>query len=103
MTLTQGFLSEEYALCGDWNSGPWWKDCHPGWIANLMYYPLLGLAQLHEKGYVHNDVVPENLVIMSYEPLYSVLIDFGRASKLKDWSIHDNGTLAPKLLQGGDQ
>lgn len=40
---------------------------------------LKGLAQMHERGLVHNDVKPEN-VLVSKAPLRVVLADFGRTS-----------------------
>lgn len=42
------------------------------------------LQGLHELGYTHNDLKPDNIVIGNKDPNIIYLIDFGSAAKLND-------------------
>ena len=42
------------------------------------------LRVLHEAGYLHNDLKPDNILVGLNDPEVVYLIDFGSASKFKD-------------------
>jgi serine/threonine protein kinase len=41
---------------------------------------LKGLDHLHSCGVMHRDIKPSNLMIVSYQPLRAVIIDYGHAT-----------------------
>ena len=47
------------------------------WLAELIYGPLSGLAEMHAKGYMHRDVSMNNIFLLSLNPPRAVLADFG--------------------------
>jgi cGMP-dependent protein kinase len=55
------------------------------YIANIV----LGLAHIHEKGYVYRDLKPENVLLTSYG--YLKIIDFGFAKKVPYKKIDTDG------------
>ena len=62
--------------------------------------PLEGLKRLHEKGIMHRDVRPANMLIVSASPPRAMLCDFGKAIEAErsdDTAIGPVYTLAPEV------
>ena len=61
------------------------REFHP--FIRLKYYMLLieGLADIHDKGYVHNDIKRENIMFGTLPEPYIRYIDFGCACGLHDY------------------
>lgn len=57
---------------------------------------IIALDQMHERGIIHRDISPGNLIIVDEETLY--LIDFGAATAIKDSALKNRFTFAHKGL-----
>lgn len=67
----------------------------------VMQQAFKGLAYLHSKSIMHRDLKPTNLMIVSYDPLHVIIIDFGCATFSSKSNDHMAGTiayLAPEVL-----
>lgn len=64
---------------------------------------LKGLAYLHdEKSVMHRDVNPNNLGVLSFDPLQGVLLDLDSATREEESTDHMQGTepyLAPEVIE----
>jgi len=50
-------------------------------ITEIMYQIVSGLLFLHEKGFIHCDLKPSNVLVFSQEPLHVKISDFGLSTK----------------------
>ena len=68
----------------------------------LLKEPLYGLKTLHGMGYMHRDIRPQNVIVLSYDPPRAALCDFGKtifASTDRDTAIGPIHTCAPEVWQ----
>ena len=69
-------------------------------VAKLLRGPLEGLASLHNAGYMHRDVSPKNILVMSKVPAQAALCDYGKAVKAETATLKTIGPtpfLAPEV------
>ena len=69
---------------------------------NAMHQVSQGLAHLHARGIMHRDLKPTNLMMVSYDPPWAIIIDYGSATFEETSRDHRKGTiayLAPEVLQ----
>ena len=61
-----------------------------------------GLSYLHdEKGIIHGDISPNNLVVKSFDPPQGMIIDLDTATRAETSKRHENGVialLAPEIM-----
>lgn len=63
---------------------------------------LKGLAHLHFHGIMHRDIKPSNMMMVSYQPVHAIIIDYGSATFDRSSLDHYSGTiayLAPEVLK----
>ena len=48
---------------------------------DLFHDTLLGLRSLHQAGYMHRDISPKNLLIVSLKPPIAAICDYGKAAQ----------------------
>lgn len=68
---------------------------------SAFHQALKGLAHLHSHGIMHRDIKPANLMIVSYNPVHAIIIDYGTATFDPTFKDHTSGTipyLAPEVL-----
>ena len=79
----------------------------PDFIRRILPSLVITLEQMHERGIIHRDISPGNLLLEGQSTLY--LIDFGAATALKDASLKNRFTFihrgldAPEHLDSGAQ
>lgn len=79
------------------------KDLDPPIIIGIIEQCLIGLRHLHDRGIMHRDIKPGNIVLKSSYPIAVKLADFGLATATK-FSRQMAGTIvycAPELMAGG--
>jgi serine/threonine protein kinase len=67
-----------------------------------LHQVLEGLAHLHKHGIMHRDIKPTNMMIVSYQPIHAIIIDYGSATFDTRSTDHMCGTiayLAPEVLR----
>lgn len=62
-----------------------WKEYDLDDLIDIFYGVLLGIAVLHEAGYMHRDLTFKNMLLMPGSPPFGVLSDFGKAIQ-KEWA-----------------
>ncbi|WLV25335.1 protein kinase [Aciduricibacillus chroicocephali] len=76
---------------------------------------LTGISSIHELGYIHNDIMPKNIMVKEYRPELTKVYDFNRAKEIRNEGmvlkdlrntaevcfVMLNGML-PKVLTGAD-
>ncbi|KAI4190736.1 MAG: hypothetical protein L6R41_000598 [Letrouitia leprolyta] len=87
----------------DLYSGKWSPITHETKL-KLFCQICLGLQAVHEAGWIHRDIKPQNLYVVSFTPLRAVVGDFGGAIRSSEagWSPRPGtcgtiGWLAPEL------
>lgn len=69
---------------------------------SAFHQALQGLAHFHRHGIMHRDIKPANLMVVSYDPVHAIIIDYGNATFEKTSRDHGCGTipyLAPELMK----
>ncbi|KAL9031744.1 MAG: hypothetical protein Q9196_000254 [Gyalolechia fulgens] len=81
-----------------------WSDIADGDRLQLFYQACLGLQAVHEAGWIHRDIKPHNLYVVSLSPPWAIVGDFGDAVKTSPAGLiaepggHGTiGWLAPEL------
>lgn len=77
-------------------------------LAKLAVQLLSGIVEIHDKGFVHCDLKPENIMYAGEAPSTRVkIIDFGNATRIKDlkeyaddFELQSLGYRAPEVLLG---
>lgn len=77
-------------------------------LAKLALQLLNGVAEIHDLGYAHCDIKPENIMYVDGNPNSRVkIIDFGNSTKIKelkdyadDFELQSLGYRAPELIMG---
>ena len=60
---------------------------------------LTGLVALHDKGWMHRDITPMNVLYFSREPAHAALCDFGKLCRSKTDDVTTNARLPPEILE----
>lgn len=68
----------------------------------VFHQVIKGLAHLHHHGIMHRDLKPTNMMVVSYQPVHAIIIDYGSATFDTTSIDHYCGTipyLAPEVLK----
>ncbi|CAZ80245.1 unnamed protein product [Tuber melanosporum] len=83
------YLAMEYIALGDLDQCFRKKTFTEGRAKLLAWQLLQGLAIMHENGFTHRDLKPQNILLVSYYPLWVKIGDFGVTKRI----IHDETAL----------
>ncbi|KAG0639771.1 kinase-like domain-containing protein [Tuber brumale] len=83
------YLAMEYIPLGDLDQCFRKKTFTEGRAKVLAWQLLQGLAIMHENGFTHRDLKPQNILLVSYSPLWVKIGDFGVTKRI----VHDETAL----------
>jgi len=69
---------------------------------SALHQALQGLAHFHRHGIMHRYIKPTNLMVVLYDPVHVIIIDYGNATFDQTSTDHYSGTiayLAPEVLE----
>ncbi|KAL0634820.1 hypothetical protein Q9L58_006253 [Maublancomyces gigas] len=97
------FLAMEYIEHGDLSQYLKSKKIPTAHVKEITTQVLEGLVVLHAEGICHRDLKPQNILLVSRDPLWVKIADFGASKRLAHTALRTmcgtQGYLAPELLR----